>query len=136
MEAALAAQLAAGAAGDPGAAGTMVAVGRDERGAEPEAGEAVAPNALGSAEPVGGAEAPTWPDDAVESAFLAEAKERGEVLAPKPAEDAAEEEDGKAMPAVGDLVAKIPAKVRDALEDLFRAKFVRVVRVPKKALKA
>jgi hypothetical protein len=115
----------------------MVAAGRDGRGAEPEAGEAVAPNAPGSAEPVGGAEAPTWPDDAVESAFLAEAKERGEVPAPpKPAEDVAEEEDGKAMPAVGDLVAKIPPKVRDALEDLFRAKFVRVVRVPKKALKA
>ncbi len=84
-----------------------------------------------------GAEAPTWPDDAVESAFLAEAKERGEPVAPPRAADEAEADDEpKAMPPIADLVGKIPPEVREALEDLFRAKFVRVVRVPKKALKA
>ncbi len=111
-----------------------VAAGRELNATEPEAGEAVAPSETGAtpASP----ENPTWPDDAVESAFLAEAKERGEIVAPpKPAEDAGEDEDPKAMPGVTDLVAKIPPNIRDALEDLFRAKFVRVVRVPKKALK-
>ncbi len=102
---------------------------------ETEAGEAVAPRDTGTTD--AGPEVPTWPDDAVESAFLAEAKERGELVPPpKPADDAPEEDEPKTMPAVGDLVAKIPPQVRDALEDLFRAKFVRVVRVPKKALKS
>lgn len=104
-------------------------------GVEGDGAEAVAPGDTGGGDTP--AEVPVWPDDAVESAFLAEAKERGEVSAPpKPPEDAGEEDDPKAMPAIGDLVAKIPPPVREALEDLFRAKFVRVVRVPRKVLKA
>jgi hypothetical protein len=39
------------------------------------------------------------------------------------------------LPALDELVERIPADVRDTLEDLFRAKFVKVARVPKKALK-
>jgi hypothetical protein len=75
-------------------------------------------------------------DEAAESAFLAEARDRGEVVKPR-AESAVEvvdEIDSKPLPALDDLVAKIPADVREALEDLFRARFVTVKRLPKKAL--
>ena len=49
--------------------------------------------------------------------------------------EAAEESDVKALPKLDDLVNRIPADVRDSLEELFRAKFVRVQRVPKRVLK-
>ena len=75
-------------------------------------------------------------DDAAESAFLAEARDRGEPVRPTRLEtDAAEESDPKALPPLDELVKKIPADVRETLEDLFRARFVSVRRVPKKALK-
>lgn len=125
------AEIAAANAAMPVATATEV---REPNAAEGDTADAVSPSVAEVT--VAGAEPPAWPDDAVESAFLAEAKERGEpVVAPKPAEEAAEEDDPKAMPAIADLVGKIPPEVREALEDLFRAKFVRVVRVPKKALK-
>lgn len=90
--------------------------------------------AVPSAEEEGGG---SWPDDAAESAFLAEARERGEVAAPaKPKEESAEETDAKPLPALNDLVQRIPADVRETLEDLFRARFVTVKRVPKRALKS
>ena len=78
---------------------------------------------------------PSWPDESAEAAFLGEARERGEVVVPKKAEDVAEETTAKPLPALDALVERIPAEVRDVLEDLFRAKFVAVKRVPKKALK-
>ena len=82
------------------------------------------------------ASAVEWPDDAVESAFRAEAKERGEVVVPaRPIEGSAEPADTKPLPALVDLVNRIPPEVREALEDLFRARFVTVKRVPAKALK-
>lgn len=77
----------------------------------------------------------SWPDEAAEAAFLGEARERGEVVAPKPAPVDVEETESRALPNLDDLVNRIPANVRDTLEDLFRAKFVRVQRVPKRALK-
>ena len=73
-------------------------------------------------------------DETAESAFLGEAKERGEVVAPRPREEV-EESDPKALPPLDDLVNRIPADVREVLEDLFRARFVSVKRFPKKALK-
>lgn len=80
--------------------------------------------------------APLWPDESAEAVFLAEARERGEPLpVAKPAEDAAEQADTKALPPLDDLVQRIPAGVRETLEDLFRARFVTVKRVPRKALK-
>ena len=88
-----------------------------------------------SAEPI--SDEPVWPDDSAEAAFLAEARQRGEVVktsttvAAEPMDDA----DPKALPPLDELVSRIPAEVRDTLEDLFRAKFVRVQRVPKRALK-
>lgn len=84
---------------------------------------------------------PVWPDEAQESAMRAEVAERGETLASRAAREAAEtaaEEatEKKNLPSLDDLIERIPAEVRETLEDLFRAKFVKVVRTPKKALKS
>lgn len=85
-------------------------------------------------------EAP-WPiDEAGEAAFLATAREGGEVIVPVapvvPAvrEAATDDESKTALPALDVLVQRIPAEVRETLEDLFRAKFTTVRRVPAKAL--
>lgn len=79
---------------------------------------------------------PTWPDEAAESAFRAEARDRGEpVQVAREAEEAAEEPENDTLPKLDELVAQIPVGVRETLEDLFRARFVAVKRVPKKALK-
>jgi hypothetical protein len=75
-----------------------------------------------------------WPDESAESAMLSELKSRGEVVAPASAE-AVEEIDPKKLPPLGELTERIPEEVRATLDELFRAKFVRVVRVPKKSLK-
>ena len=80
--------------------------------------------------------APLWPDESVESAFLAEARERGETVTPaKPKEAVAEEGGANSLPALDELVQRIPPNVREVLDDLFRARFVAVKRVPKEALK-
>ena len=80
--------------------------------------------------------AANWPDETAESSFLAEARARGEVVAPpKPKEEAADDAEAKPLPSLDELVQRIPAEVRDTLEDLFRARFVTVKRVPKRALK-
>jgi hypothetical protein len=77
-----------------------------------------------------------WPDESAESAFLAEARDRGETATPaKVRSETADEVDTKALPALNDLVQRIPANVRETLDELFRARFVSVKRVPKKALK-
>jgi hypothetical protein len=85
-------------------------------------------------------EPPSWPDEAAESAMVSELRGRGEVVAPPAAAgdaaEAADETEPKgALPPLDELVNKIPAEVRDTLEDLFRARFVTVKRMPKKALK-
>lgn len=75
-----------------------------------------------------------WVDEAAEAAFLSEAKARGEpvaITAPEAVEDA----DPKSLPALDELVKRIPADVRATLDELFRAKFVAVRRLPKTALK-
>jgi len=80
--------------------------------------------------------APSWPDDATESEFRAEARERGEpVRVAREPEEAEDEKENGALPKLEDLVTRIPAAVRETLEDLFRARFVAVKRVPRKALK-
>ena len=81
-------------------------------------------------------EPPHWPDEVSESAFLADAQERGEVVPKARPTDVPETTDEpQALPALETLVERIPANVRDTLEELFRAKFVKVQRVPKRALK-
>jgi hypothetical protein len=79
-----------------------------------------------------------WNDEAAESAFRAEARERGEsVSAPaRSREDSGEGDDTKNLPPLDDLVQRIPSEVRETLDDLFRVKFTTVRRVPKNALKS
>lgn len=101
--------------------------------AENEAGEPEDDAAVATPSTIEDAPAAEF-DEAAEAAFLSEARERGEVVAPKPAAEV-EEANPKALPPLDELVAKIPADVRDVLEDLFRARFVTVKRFPKKALK-
>jgi hypothetical protein len=81
--------------------------------------------------------APLWPDEAAEAAFIAEARARGEpIVVAKPPDESAEPGDAKALPALDELVARIPSEVREVLEDLFRARFVTVKRVPARSLKS
>ncbi len=102
-----------------------------------EVGEtAAAPEAVSVATALNEPTGTSWPDDSAESSFLAEARERGEPMAPVRAkEEIADETDAKALPALSELVNRIPPEVRETLEELFRARFVTVKRVPKKALK-
>jgi len=109
--------------------------------AESTESDAVAP---GSSEPSGLKPTPTenagppLPGEEAEAAFLAEARERGEDVASVAAAlAAAESEDEKgALPPLEELIQKLPAELRDTLDDLFRAKFVKVMRVRKKDLPA
>lgn len=83
---------------------------------------------------------PVWPDESAESAMRAEVASRGETLSSKAARELAEAAaeaaaEKKNLPPLDDLIDRIPAEVRETLEDLFRAKFVKVARTPKKALK-
>lgn len=81
--------------------------------------------------------APTSFEESAEAVFLAEARERGEVVAPPRAAttESPDETDKGPLPPLADLVSRIPADVRATLDDLFRAKFVAVRRVPVRALK-
>ncbi|MDF3057342.1 MAG: hypothetical protein K0R17_1557 [Rariglobus sp.] len=135
----------AGAGGDRGddpdapdeEAGVVVQVGIP--GVEAAAGPG---NAMGAG---GGGSAfdddgPVWPDEAQESGMRAEVAERGETLSSRAAREAADAAaeaaaEKKNLPSLDELVERIPADVRDTLEDLFRVKFVKVTRVPKKVLK-
>jgi len=71
---------------------------------------------------------------------LAEARERGEPVsaAPAPAAEAepAEPEPAGPAPELDELVARLPPAVRETLDELFRARFVRVTRLPRKTLSA
>jgi hypothetical protein len=89
---------------------------------------AIAP--IETAEPL-----PAGSDEAGESAFLAEARQRGETFSAPVKVEEIEPANGSRLPPLAELVAKIPPEVRETLEELFRAKFVTVRRVPKKALK-
>ncbi len=75
-----------------------------------------------------------WPDESAESAMAAELRERGEPSVVKTATDAAEESAPKNLPPLEEMVQRLSPTVREALDDLFRVKFVRVVRVPQRAL--
>ena len=81
---------------------------------------------------------PPLPGEEAEAAFLAEARERGEDMAFVAAALAAaeSEEEKGALPPLEELVQKLPAELRDTLDDLFRAKFVKVIRVRKRDLPA
>jgi hypothetical protein len=73
-------------------------------------------------------------DEMAESAFRAEARARGEPVVPVKAQEAEAVESGP-LPPLDELVKRIPPEVREVLDELFRAKFVTVKRVPERALK-
>jgi len=80
--------------------------------------------------------ASNWPDESAETAFRAESRERGEPDLPAGVVvDATGEIDTKALPSLEDLVKRISPEARELLDELFRAKFTSVRRVPAKALK-
>jgi hypothetical protein len=81
------------------------------------------------------AEAPPWPGDSDEASFLADARARGEPPVPLAAAEEEMAAPGE-LPALEPLVARVPAEVREALDDLFRAKFTRVQRVSPSSLKS
>jgi len=86
----------------------------------------------------GDEDAPFWPDESAEVAFLSETQDRGTTTPAAlvaPGETEEETDRRAAVPALEDLVVRIPAEVREVLEELFRAKFVAVKRIPKRELK-
>lgn len=80
--------------------------------------------------------APVGPGADEEAAFLA-----GDGADPmvagmiEPPVSTAEEESTNGLPALEELVKRIPAEVLGTMDELFRAKFATVQRVPKKSLK-
>jgi hypothetical protein len=76
-------------------------------------------------------EAP-WPGSTDEASFLADQRVSGII---PPAGSANEPTDLSPLPSLEELVQRIPAEARAALDDLFRAKFSGVRRVSKKSLK-
>ena len=100
--------------------------------AKPAAGEA--PDE-GLMEMAGETGTSNWPDESAEALFRAETRERGEPDLPAGViAEAPEETDAKGLPALEDLVKRIPAETRELMDELFRAKFTTVKRVPAKAL--
>jgi hypothetical protein len=82
------------------------------------------------------AEIPPWPGETDEASFLADARLRGDDPPGPALVPAAEETCAPAdLPPLEQLVGRLPAEVREALDDLFRAKFTRVRRVTPTALK-
>ena len=77
-----------------------------------------------------------WPDESAEVAFFAEQREQGAPVPVSSAAEAGEEMDQSSpLPALEELVKRISPEARTLMDELFRAKFVTVKRVPKTALK-
>lgn len=105
-----------------------------------EGEEAVAARVGSEGAPV--EDVPQWPDETAEAAFLSEQRVSGlsdtgarSSQAPKPAADEESEGENAPLPALQSLVDRIPTDAKDVLEELFRAKFYTVKKVPKTALK-
>ena len=77
----------------------------------------------------------SWPDEAAEASFRSEARERGEPVVSVKSRETADEADAQALPPLDELVERIPTEVREVLEELFRARFTTVRRIPRQALK-
>ena len=99
------------------------------------ADEAVAAEANPAAALENGAN--VWPDETAESAFFAEQREQGAPVPVAAAAEVGEEIDaGNPLPTLDELVKRISPDARELMDELFRAKFTTVKRVPKTALKA
>jgi len=75
-----------------------------------------------------------WPDEAAESAFLAESKGSSVSVVPQivQVEDKAP---AAPLPKLDELVSRIPAETRELLDELFRAKFTTVRQIKQSDLK-
>jgi hypothetical protein len=114
-----------------GAPASVVAPALVAAAAEPEEAMVTAAIAVESA-----AEIPPWPGETDEASFLADARLRGDDVPAAALVRTAEETGAPAdLPPLEQLVARIPPEVREALDDLFRAKFTRVGRVSPTSLK-
>jgi hypothetical protein len=80
------------------------------------------------------ADAPAGPSSEEEAAFLAQERELGIVTPQLMHAESPPEEKGD-LPPMDELVKRIPAPAREALDELFRARFVTVKRLPQSALK-
>ncbi|HVU16134.1 MAG TPA: hypothetical protein VHD32_04380 [Candidatus Didemnitutus sp.] len=81
------------------------------------------------------ADAPVGPSEAEESAFIAEQREQG-VATRATAPVATVPEPTGELPPLDELVARIPAPTRALIDEMFRAKFVAVRRLPPSAFKS
>ncbi len=104
-------------------------------GGESAEGEWVATTAVSAPEAEDGP-----PLDALEAGMAGEVQERDAVTpaaARRAARARAEDDDARSeatLPEVDELVAKLPAELRDTMDELLRVRFVRVKRVPRKDL--
>ena len=80
-------------------------------------------------------EAPAGPSSEEEAASLAQEREMGIETPALMHTESPPEEKGD-LPPMEDLVKRIPGSTRDLVEELFRARFVTVKRMPKSALKS
>lgn len=111
--------------------------GSPSRAENPEVREEEsAPALLVTDVPVPDDSVPVGPSPEEEAAFLAENPTGESFYAKGPAAGVEETEPTGALPPMEDLVKRIPQPARDLMEELFRARFVTVRRVPKAALKA
>jgi hypothetical protein len=94
------------------------------------------PAALAAGMPPADESAPMGPSADEEAAFLSAERENGTSTAVLPVPAAMVEDEKGELPPMEDLVKRIPAQARDLMEDLFRARFVTVKRIPKTALKS
>ena len=79
-----------------------------------------------------------WPDEAAESAFLAESGGAAVTTAPAARvllKSESQSEPAKPLPSLDELVQRIPSETRELLDELFRAKFTTVRRVKASDLK-
>lgn len=79
-------------------------------------------------------DAPAGPSSEEEAAFLAQEREMGIVTPALMHTESPPVERGD-LPPMEDLVKRIPMPTRDLMEELFRAKFITVKRIPQSALK-
>lgn len=74
---------------------------------------------------------------AMQAAMEVEAAERSAKSKPSRRQvEAAETLDGGPLPSLEDLIAKVPAELQEKMDELFRAKFQTVKRVPPAVLKS
>lgn len=77
------------------------------------------------------------PDETEETAFLAEQRRSAPNGTPpvRSAPGPKEDESAVALPPLDDLVLRVPAPTRELIDQLFRARFITVKRIPATAFK-